>query len=328
MMAIIGAITRLTESGLSITEWKPITGALPPLTVAEWQRVFDLYQQTPEYRAKNMGMTLDEFKTIFFWEWLHRLWGRMIGVIYALPFLLFWLKGWISPRLTWVLFGLLILGGAQGFIGWFMVQSGLIDRPSVSPYRLALHLSCAAALYAALIAVALSLRPRAYPTPRASGFLRIHALFGLFCVAITIIWGAFVAGLDAGLIYNEFPTMGPGRLVPADMWHLTPAWLNLFENHAGVQFTHRVLGVVTGIVIGSLAAHGFYTNRNTKLYTTLGAIVFIQIGLGIATLLSGVNIVLAVMHQGTAFILLGLMVFVCHDLFSRQAGRPTPMSQS
>lgn len=323
MMAVIGAITRLTESGLSITEWKPITGALPPLDHAEWQRVFDLYQQTPEYAAKNVGMTLDDFKTIFFWEWFHRLWGRMIGLIFAVPFLVFWFKGAITPRLGWVLFGLLILGGAQGFIGWFMVQSGLIDRPSVSHYRLALHLSCAAALYAALIAVALSFR--APSSTSASKTLRLHGVVAFVCVATTLVWGAFVAGLDAGLIYNEFPTMGPGRLIPPDMWHLTPAWLNLFENHAAVQFTHRALAIVTALILWALAARAITAHRSVGLYATVGIVVTLQVGLGIATLLSGINITLAVLHQAGALILLGLMVFVCLDLFS---ARKAPTSQS
>lgn len=322
-MAIIGAITRLTESGLSITEWKPITGALPPMNHAEWVRVFDQYQQTPEYRAKNLGMSLNEFKVIYFWEWFHRLWGRLIGVVFAVPFFIFWIRGVLSPRLTAALLGVLVLGGTQGFIGWFMVESGLVDRPSVSHYRLALHLSCAALVYMALIALALKCRQgQAQATQNASVLLKAHALLAMLSVFITLVWGAFVAGLDAGLIYNEFPTMGEGRLLPVELWHLTPWWINLFENHAGVQWMHRVLAMVTMVVILGLVGHAWAFGRRNRLYIALAGMVCLQVGLGIATLLSNVHLHTAVTHQAGAFILLGLMVFVLADLFRR----PTPRS--
>jgi cytochrome c oxidase assembly protein subunit 15 len=204
-------------------------------------------------------MSLPEFKTIYYWEWAHRFWGRMIGIVFLVPFSVFWARGLLSRGLTIALLGIFALGGLQGGIGWFMVQSGLIDRPSVSHYRLALHLSCALLLYGLIIWTALTLANRSLQRSSISSFswaFRIHALIGLGMVITTIIWGAFVAGLDAGLIYNEFPTMGTGRLVPAEIGHMTPYWINFFENHASVQFAHRWLGVSTVIMLLSLAAHG------------------------------------------------------------------------
>lgn len=320
-MAVIGAVTRLTESGLSITEWRPVAGAVPPLSVDDWQGEFTRYQATPEYQKKNLGMTLDEFKRIYFWEWVHRFWGRLIGLAFALPLLVFWLRGWLGARTTWWCFVLLALGGAQGFVGWFMVQSGLIDRPSVSHYRLALHLGCAALLYAGLIALAIHVRGRAMGKrvegPPAGPWLRAHGVLALLTLATTIVWGAFVAGLDAGLIYNEFPTMGTGRLMPVEMWHMTPAWINLFENHAAVQFTHRCLAAATVLAVLSLSAHALLVDQRGWIFPVLAVLVLCQAGLGIATLLTGVHLHVAVMHQAMGFVLLGAMVVAVHKLFCR-----------
>lgn len=320
IMCLIGAATRLTESGLSITEWKPITGAIPPLTAADWGHAFDLYRATPEYQHKNLGMSLAEFKTIYYWEWAHRFWGRMIGIVFLVPFIVFWARGLLSRGLTIALLGIFALGGLQGGIGWFMVQSGLIDRPSVSHYRLALHLSCALLLYGLIIWTALTLADRSLQRSSISSFswaFRIHALIGLGMVITTIIWGAFVAGLDAGLIYNEFPTMGTGRLVPAEIGHMTPYWINFFENHASVQFAHRWLGVSTVIMLLSLAAHGMLVSPHGRVivFPALAILSLTQGALGIATLLTGVNIYIAVAHQGGAVILLGLTIAVCHRAF-------------
>ncbi len=243
-MAVIGAITRLTESGLSMVEWKPLIGMLPPLSEAEWNRVFGLYQATPEYRYINAGMSLDEFKHIFFWEWFHRLWGQLIGFAFLLPFLWFWATKRIPKGLMPKLLGLFLLGGLQGGIGWFMVVSGLVDRPSVSHYRLALHLGVAFTIFGLMLWVALGLLDPKPESGRsgAAPALRRHAGLALGLVAVTVAWGAFVAGLDAGMIYNTWPLMG-GHLVPEDMWFLDPAALNFVENHAGVQFTHRWLAI-------------------------------------------------------------------------------------
>lgn len=305
-MAVIGAITRLTESGLSMTEWRPFIGFIPPLNDVEWHRVFDLYKQTPEYLKKNEGMSLSEFQHIFFWEWFHRLWGRMIGVVYALPLLYFWLSKKIPKGQGWRFFGLFLLGGAQGALGWYMVKSGLVDRPSVSHYRLAAHLGLAFILYFLLFKTAvqyISLPRFLYPqkqyevgaVPKAVRVLRMVA--GKFFV-LTIAWGAFVAGLDAGLIYNEFPFMG-GHVFPNDAGALSPFWLNFFENHAAVQFAHRWLAMTTATVI---LLYGFKVR-----HYALMVMVLVQISLGITTLLTVVAIPIAAMHQAGAFIVLALL---------------------
>ncbi len=321
ILALIGAATRLSESGLSITEWRPITGVLPPLTEADWDQAFALYKATPEYAQKNMNMTISEFQTIFYWEWAHRLGGRLIGFFFLIPFIGFLIAGWIRWRLAFILLAIFALGGLQGKIGWFMVQSGLVDHPTVSPYRLALHLLCAMLLYSSILWLAFSLWARtslsrpSIPCRPASWSLYFHTIIVLCALIITIIWGAFVAGLDAGMIYNEFPTMGTGHLVPVEMWHLTPPWLNFFENHASVQFTHRWLAISTILLILSLGVHGVLSHdTSARLFGSLAIFSLIQGGLGIATLLSGVNIYLAVMHQGGAFILLGLLVATLHRL--------------
>lgn len=298
-MAVIGAITRLTESGLSMVEWRPLIGAVPPLNEAEWNRVFALYRETPEYRLINTGMSLEEFKTIFFWEWLHRLWGRLIGLVYAVPLVFFWIKGMIPPGYKKPFAGLLILGGLQGAMGWFMVMSGLVDRPSVSHYRLAAHLSLAFIIFGCLIWMIYSISPKIKPQEMLAR-LRLHGWVASFLVALTIVWGAFVAGLDAGMIYNSFPHMGEGRLIPEDMWFLSPAWLNIFENAASVQFVHRWLAVTTLVMVGSFA----WRMRSF----VLGGMVLLQVGLGIATLLSQVAIPLAALHQAGAFLLLMLLL--------------------
>lgn len=323
MMCLIGAATRLTESGLSITEWKPITGVIPPLTAADWAHAFDLYRGTPEYQQKNIGMSIVEFKSIYYWEWVHRFWGRLIGLVFLVPFIWFLARGVLSRRLTWALLGVFALGGLQGGIGWFMVQSGLIDRPSVSHYRLALHLSCALLLYGLIIWIALNLHHKIVnsanrPLPLRWPFCA-HAILAMVMVCVTIIWGAFVAGLDAGLIYNEFPTMGTGRLMPVEMWHLTPSWVNLFENHAAVQFTHRWLAISTVMVVLGLAVHGMFQANNGQfvILPILAVMSLIQGVLGISTVLTGVNIYIAVMHQAGALILLGLTIVVLHRAFHR-----------
>lgn len=304
VMILVGAITRLTESGLSIVEWKPLIGAIPPLNDLQWQEVFEQYKATPEFQKKNFWMGIEDFKRIFFWEWLHRLMGRVIGLAFALPYFYFLLRKKIPQGYHLKLFGLFILGGLQGALGWYMVKSGLIDRPSVSHYRLAAHLGLAFIIFAALLWQAFSLRGVSRNPDKA---LFRHGLLTLLCVSITIIWGAFVAGLDAGLVYNEFPQMGDG-LVPPEMWHLTPAWLNIFENIPSVQFMHRWIAIFTTLVVLSLSLHAMRkNNRDTRIFMMLGLIVFLQVGLGIATLLSGVSLPIAAMHQGGAVILLGTL---------------------
>lgn len=316
-MAVIGAITRLTESGLSMVEWRPLIGALPPLSEAEWQRVFDLYRDTPEYRLKNAGMDLAAFKTIFFWEWFHRLWGRLIGLVFALPLLALWLTGRVGrvghvPHLGWKLAGLLVLGGLQGVMGWVMVQSGLIDRPSVSQYRLAAHLGLAFLIFGLLLWLAWRLfedpaAPAAAPTPRP---VRGHLWGTVAMAATTVLWGALVAGLDAGLAYNTWPLMD-GRLLPPEASSLTPWWLNPLENTAMVQFVHRWLAIATAAAVLALAVSVRRRRVAPRVRRTVdlaAAMVLVQVALGVATLLTRVWIPAAALHQAGALVLIALLL--------------------
>ena len=323
-MALIGAITRLTESGLSIMEWAPISGALPPLSQAEWQRLFDLYRQIPEYQQVNAGMSLEEFKAIFWWEWIHRLWGRLIGLVFALPFLWFWWRGRLDRRLTLLLLFALLLGGLQGALGWFMVASGFGDRTDVSQYRLVAHLGLALAIYAYLFWLALGqLRPRPEAShDPAAGRLRRGSIVLLALVAVTILSGGFVAGLNAGLVYNTFPLMD-GDLVPAGYGMLAPWPLNLFENHAAVQFNHRLLAVATvaltlAVWLWSLrldlapAAQGGFA--------LLAVLALMQLALGIVTLLLVVPVWAAALHQAGAILVLTAALWCLYHLQARAQG--------
>jgi cytochrome c oxidase assembly protein subunit 15 len=319
VMALVGAITRLTESGLSIAEWKPLIGALPPLSEQEWSRVFAVYQQTPQFHDVNADMTLEGFKKIFWWEWGHRLLGRLIGLVFAVPLLWFAVTRQVRGAQLVKLFFILALGGLQGGIGWFMVASGLIDRPSVSQYRLALHLLMAVLLMGLLVWQALAFSDtRRFP--QAPPFVRTQAHFALGMVLITTCWGAFVAGLDAGLVYNEFPLMG-GRFLPEDALHQSPWWLNFLENPVGVQFLHRWLAVATTLVVVFLAFELMRSPNLTRRAGSLGkallGVVLLQLGLGIATLLTQVNIILATTHQAGALLLTGLLVVVIYELKGR-----------
>jgi cytochrome c oxidase assembly protein subunit 15 len=294
-MAVIGAVTRLTESGLSITEWKPVSGALPPLNAAQWQHEYDLYKQSPEYHARHSWMSLSDFKHIYFWEWLHRLWGRMIGLVYALPLLWFAAKKQVPAGYGWKFFGVLVLGASQGLLGWWMVKSGLVDRPSVSHFRLAAHLVLALLIFSCLWWLALGLKNKTR-APVTGKLLKLHGVAALLLLVATITWGAFTAGLHAGLLYNAFPLMD-GNLTPSGAPHpLTePGW---------VQFAHRWLAVTTGLIILWLS----WRVRDLAL----AAMVFVQIGLGISTLLSGVMLPLAALHQAGAIILLALTLRALH----------------
>lgn len=297
-MAVIGAVTRLTESGLSITEWRPVTGALPPLTHAEWQRQFDLYRQSPEFAQKHFWMELGDFQKIFFWEWLHRLWGRTIGIIYVLPLLWFWIRKRIPEGYGGKFLGILALGGLQGAVGWWMVASGLVDRPSVSHFRLAAHLALALIIFSALWWTALDLKrpsPLTSPLPFTGWGKQGGGLACLFLLSLTIIWGAFTAGLDAGMAYNTFPLMN-GSLTPPESFDTD----SVVSQAAWVQFTHRWLATGTGVSILMLS----WLTKDKWL----GAMVLVQITLGISTLLTQVYIPLAAAHQGGAIILLALLL--------------------
>ncbi|QCO02787.1 COX15/CtaA family protein [Azospirillum argentinense] len=323
-MAVIGAITRLTESGLSMVEWKPLIGILPPLSEAEWNRVFGLYQTTPEFRIYNATMDLAAFKQIFWWEWFHRFWGQLIGFVFLIPFLRFWVNGRIPTDLWPKLAGLFLLGGLQGVIGWYMVKSGLVDRPDVSHYRLALHLGTAIVIYGLLLRTALGILD---PLPLAgwateSGRLRKHARWALGLTGVTIVWGAFVAGTDAGLAYNTFPLMA-GHVIPPEVANLTPWWVNFFENTAAIQLTHRALALLTGLVVLGLALRVWVARlpgRAGRVALLTAAMVLVQIGLGIATLLSVVWIPLGAAHQAGAILLVSGLVWLLHEL--RPVGVP------
>lgn len=320
LMALIGAITRLTGSGLSIAEWKPVSGALPPLHEGEWQRVFDLYKQTPEFQKVNSWMALADFKRIFFWEWLHRLWGRLIGVVYALPFLWFLIRRRI-PRVLLPSFILpLLLGGAQGFMGWYMVQSGLVDEPAVSHYRLAAHLGLALLIYGMIfhLALRISVAP-AYEAAQLSP-LQKPVRRALLLVIVTMVWGAFTAGQDAGMIYNEFPLMGAYPWPPE-----LSSWRDIFQDPASVQFTHRVLAVTSVLYIFSvvLRSRSFHLEpRISGLFTALAVTAAVQAVLGVTALLTQLALPLAVAHQAGAIVLLSILIWLAYELPHENFSQP------
>jgi cytochrome c oxidase assembly protein subunit 15 len=317
VMVVIGGITRLTESGLSMVRWEPISGAIPPLNEADWQREFDHYRATPQYQVNNSGMTLEDFKTIFFWEYVHRLLGRLIGLAFALPLLRFWWRRAIPPGYGWKLTGLLALGGLQGAIGWWMVASGLIDRPEVSHIRLAVHLLTAFAIFGALVWVALDLRRlRRDPAARPAK-MPLLAIWALCILFVQFLFGAYVAGLEAGYAFNTWPQMGE-EWFPAEAPMLEPALRNLADNPVVVQFVHRWLAFVAAAFALWLAARAWSRGLRLEAAALAGAVTA-QVLLGILTLLSGVQIDIAVAHQGMAVLLLGAMVTAGHRLGERTA---------
>lgn len=299
-MAVIGAVTRLTESGLSMVEWKPLIGAIPPLTEAEWNRVFGLYKATPEFIHKNSWMELADFKKIFFWEWLHRLWGRLIGLVFALPLAWFWVRGQIPSGYKGKLLAVLALGGLQGAMGWYMVMSGLVDRPDVSHFRLAAHLILALVIFCAVLWLAFSLVPRA-ATQGGTFCQKRHGWIAFALLSITITWGAFTAGLDGGMLYNTWPKMDAHWIPP----EVTGIFAVLHDPGA-VQFLHRWLAIAALASVASFAAR-------MRDYPLL-VMIFVQVGLGIATVMSQVSIPIAALHQAGAMIVLGLMIRRLHGL--------------
>lgn len=309
LMVVVGGITRLTESGLSMVRWEPISGAIPPLDAADWEREFDHYRATPQYQLNNSAMTLEDFKTIFFWEYVHRLLGRLIGLAFGLPLLWFWWRRAIPPDYGWKLAGLLALGGLQGAIGWWMVRSGLVDVPEVSHIRLAVHLLAALLILAAIVWVALDLRNGAARLP----LLAIWALCLLF---LQYLFGAYVAGLEAGYAFNSWPLMGE-EVFPAETLWLEPWLRNLADNPVVVQFVHRWLAFVVAILAWWLAWRAWQADHAGEA-VALAVAVAAQILLGILTLLSGVQIDIAVAHQGMAALLLIAMVTAAHRLGERR----------
>jgi cytochrome c oxidase assembly protein subunit 15 len=314
---VVGGATRLTESGLSIVEWKPVTGVLPPQSQADWQREFTRYQAIPQYRERNAGMNLDEFKTIYWWEWSHRLLARSTGAVFLLPFLFFLWRGWIPPRLKGRLWGIFAGGAALGAVGWWMVSSGLAGsaRVSVSQYRLAFHLTLACAIYAAVLWTAQGLTRPGEGTPKR---LRITSLAIVLLVLLQIYLGALVAGLDAGLVFNTWPLID-GALVPsADrLWFVQPAWRNLFENALTVQFDHRMVAYTVWLVAMLHLADAWRAGRALRGALLLAIMVTLQAALGIVTLLHAAPLPLAMAHQ-----LLAIVVFTVAIVHAeRQSGR-------
>jgi len=321
---VVGGATRLTESGLSIVEWKPVTGLVPPTTEAQWTAEFEKYKQIPQYREVNRGMSLSDFKTIFWWEWGHRVLGRTIGAVFLIPFLFFLWRGYIGRDLRAPLFGLFALGAIQGAVGWWMVSSGLTERVSVSQYRLAFHMTLACVIYAAIIWIVARMKA---PAPVAAP-VRLRVIAGLFValVLLQIYLGALVAGLDAGLVYNTWPHID-GALVPsADrLLFETPLWRNFFENALTVQFNHRMLAY---LILLLALWYCFDVNRTVKdrtarAYATLFVLLIgIQAMIGIVTLLYAVPISLALLHQAMAILLLTVAVLQAATLIARHVRSP------
>ena len=305
-IVVVGGATRLTRSGLSIVEWQPLVGALPPLTEADWQALFAKYRETPEYRLVNHGMTLEGFKSIFWWEYVHRLLARGIGVVFLLPLLWFQLRRRLERALAWKLWGILALGALQGALGWFMVKSGLVDDPRVSPFRLTAHLGLALAIFSAELWLALGL---AFPG-RARERLAAALPLAVFLMALS---GGMVAGLRAGYAYNTFPLMN-GHLVPPEVLLLEPWWTNFGYNLATVQLVHRTFFWLLALAV-PLA---WWRYRHLAAAHALAAAFALQAALGIGTLLLRVPVLLGTAHQGGAVLLLAAALWLAHS------ARPAP----
>ncbi|WP_090879609.1 COX15/CtaA family protein [Nitrosovibrio sp. Nv6] len=317
-MVVVGGVTRLTHSGLSIVEWQPIVGTMPPLSQGDWDELFEKYHQTPQYKKINLGMSLDEFKSIFWWEYFHRLLGRVIGLAFFIPFLYFIAKKAIDRPLGLKLAGIFLLGGLQGGMGWYMVKSGLVDNPHVSQYRLTAHLGLAFAIYAAMFWVALDLL---YPVgiSLASSGLRSLRRFSIALTSlifIMILSGGFVAGIQAGMAYNTFPLMD-GHIIPPELFVLEPWYRNFFDNMTTVQFDHRLIAWTLAFLVPVF----WYKSRSVPLdgsarlaCSLLLIMLAVQISLGISTLLLVVPLPLAAAHQAGAVLLFTAALWVNHRL--------------
>jgi len=318
-MVILGGVTRLTGSGLSMVNWHPIHGVVPPLSQQQWNEEFAHYQQSPEFNKINSHMSVDEFKQIFYFEYAHRVLGRTIGIVFLLPFLYFYFRRKIRPGLTPKLIFMFFLGGLQGLLGWYMVKSGLVDNPHVSQYRLTAHLLAAILIYAFILWTAFGLmnpQPRVARAESTAGGLRRAAHYLLLLVLVTIFSGGFVAGLKAGLIFNTFPKMGD-EWIPDGILSMSPLYRNFFENLVTVQFDHRVLALTTGGLLlfywwkSRAAALDASTARSFNL---IAIMVVIQISLGISTLLLHVPVPVAASHQAGALLLFTAVLFNLHKL--------------
>lgn len=321
-MIVVGGITRLTESGLSMVEWRPLLGTLPPMTDAEWQRVFSIYKEFPQYQLVNRGMSLEEFQYIFYWEYGHRVLGRLIGVMFALPFFFFLLRGMVPDNLKLKLWVALALGGAQGLMGWFMVKSGLVNEPLVSHYRLAAHLSLALIIFAYLTWLLLGLL-HTEQFRVSDRFKRLLTAFTVLLI-LQVLYGAFVAGNRAGFGYNTYPLMN-GEWLPDIALSLAPFWHNLLDNNAMLQFIHRWLGALVLLSSGAMAWMAATTeHRRIKVsaFMLLGAVVA-QFVLGVLTLIYVVPVSLGSIHQAGACVVI-LCLVVLHFRARPQQPKGSP----
>ncbi|NIK92674.1 heme A synthase [Mangrovimonas sp. CR14] len=314
IMVIVGGITRLTHSGLSISNYKLISGAIPPITEQEWHEAFDLYKQYPEYQKLNTHFSLEDFKDIYFWEWFHRLIGRLIGVVFLIPFIYFLITKQLTSKTIKKSIILLGMGAFQGFLGWYMVKSGLVDRPDVSHFRLAAHLTTAFVTFAYTFWVALDL---IYPNRKTVNLsFRNLVRWSMVILLIQIIYGAFVAGLDAGFIHNHWPMMSEGQFMHETVLiEQSPVWLNFFEGKSGVQFVHRTLAyivVLMILIIWNQSKKLTLTDLQKKSINYLLVLVGLQFLLGVFTILLQVPVWLGVAHQVGAFFLLTGMTFTLH----------------
>ncbi len=314
IMVAIGGVTRLTESGLSITQWKPVTGVIPPMNDTQWQAEFSEYQKIPEYQQLRKGMSLDEYKNIYFWEYLHRLWGRLIGIVFALPLIYFWVRGKLHQDWKIPLAVLFFLGLNQGFLGWYMVQSGLSVNVDVSQYRLTAHLTLAAIIYAYMLWIALHIKNfyKSAPLVSAPKNLRYATILVFIIFWLTFIMGGFMAGTNAGLLYATFPKFN-GDWIPGGMWILEPLYRNLFENPTTIHAVHRF--VATALVIGAigLMLYSFFAKASKKIKVPaihVGVMALIQMALGISAIARAVPITLGTAHQAGAMVLLTFFLWL------------------
>lgn len=314
-MIIVGGVTRLTESGLSMVNWKPISGIIPPLNEMQWMAEFEAYKQYPEYQKVNMGMTLDEFKNIFFWEYSHRLLGRLIGLAYAIPFFVFFTRKRIKRALKPHLWTLLFLGSMQGVLGWWMVKSGLVDRPDVSHYRLTAHLGLAVLIYIYMFRIALKLVLPTSETAKGRPHILLVIFINLLFVQILI--GGLVAGLNAGLVSDTWPLM-MGQMVPDGLFFNNPWYMNFFDNPLTVHFEHRIMAYVVSV----LAIILWWKLKNdanpdvSRASHILLASILIQITLGVLTVINMVAIPIAACHQAGAIITLSAGLYLLNRIKS------------
>ena len=316
LMIFIGGITRLTDSGLSMTSWKPITGVLPPLNEVDWQNSFNEYKKFPEYKHYNLNMNLSEYKMIYFWEYIHRLLGRFIGLLFIIPFTLFYFKDYFNKEYLYKFFFLFILGGLQGFMGWYMVKSGLVDNPDISHIRLSMHLLLAMFIISYIYWMKMSLLNKYDVTIKNYHYYNSFINVVIFFVVLQFIYGAFSAGLKAGHFWNEYPFIN-GSYFPPKILEYEPIWYNFIYNSKTIQIVHRNLAVLVVLLISVFSFLFLSVNKNSTIYNniiSLNLIIFLQFVLGVLTLISGSSIVFALVHQFFAVLTILLILKLKHSL--------------